>query len=384
MSIKYKTNQSGMASIMFAMLMIIIVTLLSIGFAVLVRNDQRQTLDKTLSNQASYAAESAINLKLSALRLHRGMPPGDPNAEENLTECDHDTNLVNGPPLFSNMPDVKITCLTWSAIPTKLAYNAVGTTPAVAVLKPANAGDTIRSILITWKPAATGPSVDIPMSPLDTNNLNLAIYPSLRIAAIKDNALQDTSVIFANPNTDDSDFVNIIASANSNMPAVASRGADIKNAQCSNTLLRLETANLCAMWITNLPGGSWDNTTGGRLSISSLGKNSDINVYAFGSDIKVKYFAGSGNSVAIPIKDAQFMIDVTAKSQDVIKRIVSNTSIESTTWRPGFVALADTLCKNYRVTGSTGSTGNNIAPGAVVLGEPTHSLCQYNQSPTLP
>ena len=54
-------NQSGMASIMFAIFMAIVLCLLAVGFATLVRNDQRQTLDKTLSNQATYAAESAIN-----------------------------------------------------------------------------------------------------------------------------------------------------------------------------------------------------------------------------------------------------------------------------------------------------------------------------------
>ena len=63
MNIKNNNYQTGIASIMFAIFIavVIVTRLFAIGFAVLVRNDQRQTLDKKLSNQAQYAAGTEIN-----------------------------------------------------------------------------------------------------------------------------------------------------------------------------------------------------------------------------------------------------------------------------------------------------------------------------------
>ena len=63
-----KLNQKGMSSILFAMVFIIILSLIGVGFATLVRKDQRETLDKTLSFQAQYAAETAINRKAAELQ----------------------------------------------------------------------------------------------------------------------------------------------------------------------------------------------------------------------------------------------------------------------------------------------------------------------------
>src|SRR3569623_1752522 len=54
-------NQEGFASLIVGIIIVLVLSLLTVGFAILVRDEQRQTLDKQLSTQAFYAAESGVN-----------------------------------------------------------------------------------------------------------------------------------------------------------------------------------------------------------------------------------------------------------------------------------------------------------------------------------
>lgn len=55
-------DQRGMVAIIVTMIVMIVLTLIVIGFAQLARREQRESLDRQLSTQAYYAAESGINL----------------------------------------------------------------------------------------------------------------------------------------------------------------------------------------------------------------------------------------------------------------------------------------------------------------------------------
>src|SRR5665213_2637815 len=54
-------NQQGFASIVIALILIIVLALLTVGFAQLARREQQTALDKQKAVQANYAAESGIN-----------------------------------------------------------------------------------------------------------------------------------------------------------------------------------------------------------------------------------------------------------------------------------------------------------------------------------
>lgn len=56
-----KGNQQGMVSIVVTMIIMVVLTLIVTGFAQLARREQREALDRQLSTQAFYAAESGIN-----------------------------------------------------------------------------------------------------------------------------------------------------------------------------------------------------------------------------------------------------------------------------------------------------------------------------------
>ena len=56
-----KHNEQGFASIIIALVLIIVLALLTVGFAQLARREQQNALNKQLASQANYAAESGYN-----------------------------------------------------------------------------------------------------------------------------------------------------------------------------------------------------------------------------------------------------------------------------------------------------------------------------------
>jgi Tfp pilus assembly protein PilX len=324
MSKYYLKNQSGMAPIMFAIFMAIILTLMAIGFAVLSRNDQRQTLDRTLSNQANYAAESAINRIQSEYQ-------NDINFAEN-NDCDGSDSGVEGvinnlnDNIHANVQTLDITCLTWTSKLTMLWKSNLNSTPwVVPVIPESGAVDTLR---ITWSPAESPANSSPTTDEVATLTLTNGNLPTLRIAAASTANVSNTSVIFINPGS----------SGGSGTLAYGIGSGSIANAKC-------DTSGASGDWQCTIDlaiGANWND---GRLSITSLNGSSNVSIQAL-----------SAGSVATLIK-AQAKVDATAKSQDVIRRLIAYVPLTKTTWQPSFVVSSDGLCKNYRVDGAT----NNVA-----------------------
>src|SRR3954463_2749341 len=56
-----QVKERGMVSILVTMLLMVVITLIVLGFAQISRRNQRQAVDRQLSTQAFYAAEAGIN-----------------------------------------------------------------------------------------------------------------------------------------------------------------------------------------------------------------------------------------------------------------------------------------------------------------------------------
>ena len=73
MSVTLKRDQKGMASILVALIMMLVITLVVIGFTQISRSNQRQALDNQLSATAYYAAETGVNDAITALKANPGL-----------------------------------------------------------------------------------------------------------------------------------------------------------------------------------------------------------------------------------------------------------------------------------------------------------------------
>src|ERR1700761_8288581 len=67
---RIRRDEQGMVSILVTMIMVIVISLIVIGFAEVSRRNQREALDNQLSTQAYYAAESGVNAAVQYFSDH--------------------------------------------------------------------------------------------------------------------------------------------------------------------------------------------------------------------------------------------------------------------------------------------------------------------------
>lgn len=73
-----KTNEYGFASLVVAFILILVMSLMTVGFAQVARREQQNSLNSQLANQAYYAAESGVDevrAQLTALQTAAGSGP---------------------------------------------------------------------------------------------------------------------------------------------------------------------------------------------------------------------------------------------------------------------------------------------------------------------
>ena len=61
-------DDKGLVSFMITIIMMLVITLIVIGFTQVSNRNRRESLDRQLSTQAFYAAESGVNEALKVLR----------------------------------------------------------------------------------------------------------------------------------------------------------------------------------------------------------------------------------------------------------------------------------------------------------------------------
>ena len=61
------TNDNGFAPLIITIIVVIILSLLTVGFVSLIRNNQKNALNQQLNNDAYYAAETGVNDAIKAI-----------------------------------------------------------------------------------------------------------------------------------------------------------------------------------------------------------------------------------------------------------------------------------------------------------------------------
>jgi len=136
-------NQSGMVSIIVALVIMGILTLVTVSLALLTRREQRQALDRQLSTQAFYAAETGINDAVTTLQ--NDDIPGDGN----ITNCDDADQLGGNKILDPETSLVEYTCVLIDQSPTSYEKSPVGVdTPTIVPLR---ASENISKIRVSWE-----------------------------------------------------------------------------------------------------------------------------------------------------------------------------------------------------------------------------------------
>jgi len=309
-------KQSGMTAIMLAMFLAIVISLLAVGFATLVRKDQTETLDKTLSYQAQYAAESGINKIISYI---------DSTPNPIVREGCGDNQVAEGAPETSfNIGQAQITCAVWD-------FNLKETVATPSKDKSFTGGFTnVNSINVKWQSSGgvyDSASPSLPGS-LEDNKpvISMSIAQKDNFNTIKHYYIVPTAEV-------NSYTVYSPGYSFETVPAIANATCDTASKNCS---IKVDGFNISTEYLVNLSFLNYSDDSG-SITIDSTGEYKNT---------------------------TQYKIDVNAKAQDITKRVIVYYSKENSGGPSSVLNVSSSgMCKNYQVDGMS---NNNAADGASV------------------
>jgi Tfp pilus assembly protein PilX len=345
-----------MVAIMVTLVLMIVISLIVLGFAQISRRNQRQALDRQLSTQAFYAAETGVN---DASKLIKNATTNGLAIAPKPDCASNGSGFYTLTPTLDSANNVSYTCLTVNPTPTSLVYSDVGTTSTIVPLI-ATSG-TISKVTLTWqsKDGTTTPANNCPTTASNVFSTTAAwtcgygvlrfdLVPtagSLSMAGLQ-TATMTSFIVPLRPGS----------AGSANPIAYGPNGTNTRLATvCTNTS--------CSYQITfAAPQSQY------YMRVSSLYK--DVSLQIVASD-------GSGN--ALQLQGAQAVIDSTGKAQDVLRRIqvrIPLTGSSTNLLSDYAVQSSEAICKRFSVMdGYFLSDANNAVPG-VGAGNSDNRLCQ--------
>ncbi len=343
-----RLGEEGFAPLIISIVLIIVLSLITVGFVNLMANNERNALNRQLSNDAYYAAESGVNYALN--EIQQAISNNKPLSSVSHSKC--------GTPIDVGSNQDTVSCLLINPTPTALTFNQVGLGHSTTVILSSANNQNIASVLISWEPHN---SVNNPVpSGWATNcNNNPCFYPlskwgshdgivqiSLTPVSEKNNLPTDTS----------STLTAYLYPLNSSTGGTMTLDANdigqysgaIEDASCNNTICN-ETINISSSSQHNFQHKNI------ILNLASIYNKSDITVSAIGSD---------GSPLAL--QNSQVLIDSTGDDRGVLKRIQVSVPVSNQNNVPDFsIATTGPLCKNITASPGTASTSGDSACGGL-------------------
>jgi Tfp pilus assembly protein PilX len=343
----FRSEQSGVVSILVTMVLMVVISLIVLGFAQVARRTQNQQLDEQLSTQAFYAAESGINdvdnLINQNLLAGVSTPP-----KTSCTDLGKNNYYATLNSTINAANNTSYSCVTVNPTPTTLQWT-VESTSTVSPITSANA-TPISYLTLTWKStlASATPDTGCPISTTGTfsttNNWTCG-YGVLRIdlvptagnltSASLENSTMTTFIVPYGAKGAGSASVTYPAAA----PANTQNKSNIVGAVCNNVD--------CTIQIKGLSSAQY------YMRVSSQYENANLQLSAY-----------SGAGVALPLSGAQVIIDATGKSQNELRRIQVYLPLGSNqNALPDYaIESTDSICKRFEVMNGYYST---VLPGGI-------------------
>ena len=343
-------NEQGIVSIVVTMIIMIVLSLIVTGFAQLARREQREALDRQLSTQANYAAESGINALKAALPFI---------STDSRTDCSNPDNVSVGAGAPSNPfkdsdlgNNASYTCVLFNKKPKSLIYQDVNSDDAIvaplSLKSSAGVPIALNNLTISWKAkngSTTIKESNLGVFPVATSWNNSIGILRLDLIPIPDSGVITTQDLDNNQKT--KSFLlqpqKINGETTKSYSAITSGG--VIGVKCN------ETANSgCVLTITDLTLNNY------YLRMRSIYNTSSVTLN--GNTV-----AGGGETTS-GFSGAQIEIDSTGKATDVLRRIKvriedpssSLGSISSLTFPEYVFSSSESLCKQLSL--APGSSTN--------------------------
>lgn len=334
----------GMVSFMVTLIMMIVITLIVVGFSQVTRRNQRESLDRQLSAQAFYAAESGINVTKTTLINY--VSANGYSGLVTKTSCPNDyspTNASGTTPIAPLSAGVRYTCVLVNPAPNSLEFSA---TQRDSIVMPISANANLKTLTIAWSEQDGGTNStcaggsDDAFVPSDTwgadcdlGLLRLDLIANPGSNATNANSLASNTVsLFLTPRGTHSGATTV--SFGGATTAYVASGVDYTagSGACSS--------GTCKATVT-LP----DNTPNYMIRATMLYKDS-----------KTVTVTGTTDSGTANFYGAQAIVDVTGQDQDELRRVQARVSLSSSGDNIPANAVASNkgICKQFAIlpTGS--------------------------------
>lgn len=311
---KQDKTEEGLVSFIVTLVMMLVITLVVIGFTQVANRTQREALDRQLAAQAQYAAESGVNMV--ADKITAASTQATNNCDTGGTPYDISTSL-------SLSDNVSVTCVFVNPTPQDIR---VAANQSSSVVVPINTA-SLDSLTFSWMPdngkeadsAGCSAATVFPTSTVDTCTFALLRVDLVKVPGIISQSSLDSSwhTFYLQPRQGGG-----VGSASF---STTSPKGTVANARCGD---------VCAMTIAGLGGGS---NYYARIST----------IYRDTSGVTITGTAG-GSPVAF--QGAQAIIDSTGKAEDVLKRVQVRYSTGITHGKPPYALQSkSTICKRFTV-----------------------------------
>jgi Tfp pilus assembly protein PilX len=159
---KWQRSESGMASFLIVMIMMVVITLIVLGFSQITRRNEREALDRQLSSQAFYAAESGVNVTTNAIANY--VKTNGYTTLPAKTTCPNSYDPTNGgggvgAPISDLGNGVRYSCMLVNPNPGTLKYD---TTQRSSTIVPIQANGNLKSLTFTWNVQTGGSDTSCP------------------------------------------------------------------------------------------------------------------------------------------------------------------------------------------------------------------------------
>lgn len=330
---KTHTDQSGQASIIITLILMLVMGSITIGITELTSHNSREALDTQLGIQANYAAESGVNDAIYAIQHGGTVPPIN-----NSTNCQTfmKKNGLSG--IIDSNLKVSYTCLTVNESPENLQSSVSDDKSVVLRINPSSPTHTLK---ISWKANNTGPGYGL-ANCTQPHSVDQFVpqavwacpYSMLRMDLFSIQALTNYTSSQTLENDTDSFFLFPVQGGG------GSNTIDFGNLQKEPAILPVDcTATTCTETFNINP-----SLSDGYIRLTSIYGNAGV----------VSIASASG----ISFDNAQVEIDSTGIAQNELQRIDVRVpaNYSTPTFAPNYAVDAGTsLCKRYILQGPTGT-----------------------------
>jgi len=341
-------SQDGQAAFAVTMIIMIILSLIVLGYANNARNEQRRALDNQLSTAAFYAAESGINDAYAVIKAD--IQGGTALANQSNCIGVYSSGATN---TLDKNSGTAYTCLLVNPTPPSLEYAPLDTGHGQVVpVFPAISTDSIQLITISWQQDGITNNINFTGCPSTTQNtftpraswspnctagvLQIDMVPATGWNSFND-LQSDTNTVFFEPMLTNSSLPGIPAQ----YPVSSSNNGENIGVSCG---ANSGGEYACTASLAVAP------ESGYYLHIVPIYDNADVSITA--TDI---------NNNQVNLANAQALIDSTGKASDELKRIQEHVSInpvDSNDAPVNAIQSQSGICKNLltRPAVTTGST----------------------------